>query len=32
MYETLIQELVTLFPPENIWKFGIIAQKVRGGN
>jgi len=31
MYKTLIQELLTLFPPENMCKFGFIAQKVRGG-
>jgi len=31
MYKTLIQELLTLFPPENMCKFGVIAQKVHGG-
>jgi len=31
MYKTLIQELLTLFPPENMCKFEVIAQKVRGG-
>jgi len=31
MYKTLIQELLILFPPENMCKFGVIAQKVRGG-
>jgi len=31
MYKTLIQELLTLFPPGNMCKFEVIAQKVRGG-
>jgi len=31
MYKTLIQELLTLFPPENMCKFGVLAQKVHGG-
>jgi len=31
MYKTLIQELLTLFPPGNTCKFGVMAQKVRGG-
>jgi len=31
MCKTLIQELLTLFPPGIMCKFGAIAQKVRGG-
>jgi len=31
MYKTLIQEPLTLFPSEYMYKFGFIAQKVRGG-